>query len=148
MSRLNGQGEHRLPAPLWDNRPARPCPCHSGPDPDNRFGIESRERDREARGEGGHRRYDRHHAHHTERVSTHCFSEAHRHSPVGGKRGWVIGHPFVVGERWKSRYTVRHLVRSAIHERLHGGGVRESGSISDRLPIRLPSAIEEFNSLF
>lgn len=31
MSRLNGQDEQRLSSLLWDNRPARPCPCHSGP---------------------------------------------------------------------------------------------------------------------
>lgn len=31
MSRLNGQDEQRLPSLLWDNRPARPRPCHSGP---------------------------------------------------------------------------------------------------------------------
>lgn len=56
MSRLNGQGEQRLPAPLWDNRLARLCPCHSDPESSNQFGIELRERDCETRGEGGHRR--------------------------------------------------------------------------------------------
>jgi len=89
VSRLNGQGEQRQQlSPLWDNRPARPRPCHSGPDPGRPGPNRRRVRSSclERRGRTSPLRA-RSHAHRAERVSISTLQFRKRTSQRRGESG-------------------------------------------------------------